>query len=122
MTIRRKSISEHSLQKQIVELFRTCGFRVFVMDAMTGVGYFQARDPRRFAFIADLKNRGYTVGQPDLCVVRNRAIFIELKKTSRSRIRDEQRDIHDWLIAHGHSAFIISSVDEALRIANNPLN
>ena len=122
MTIRKTPSSEHSLQKQIVELFRACGFRVFVMDAMTGVGYFQARDPRRFAFIADLKNRGYTVGQPDLCVVRNRAIFIELKKTSRSHIRQEQRNIYDWLVTHGHSAFIISSVDEALRIANNPLN
>ena len=122
MTVRRKSLTEHALQKQIVQLFRQVGFKVFVLDAMSGAGYFRKDDPRRFAFIADLKARGYTVGQPDLCIVRNRVIFIELKKTTRSRIRPEQRDMYDWLIQHGHQDFIISSVDEAIAIANNPAN
>lgn len=118
--VRTPERSEHVLQKQIVDLFRKCGFRVFVLDAATGVGYFHARDPRRFAFLADLKARGYTKGQPDLCIVRNRVVFIELKKTARSRVRPEQRDMYDWLIEHGHNAFIISSVDDAVNIANNP--
>lgn len=117
----RTTRSEHTLQKQIVELFRKCGFRVFVLDAATGVGYFNQNDPRRFAFLADLKSRGYTKGQPDLCVVRNRVVFIELKKSARSHVRPEQRDMYDWLITHGHVAFIISTVDDALKIANNPL-
>ena len=115
-------LSEHDLQKQIVQLFRQLGFKVFVLDAATGVGYFRRDDVRRFAFLADLKARGYTVGQPDLCVVRNRVTFIELKKSARSRIRPEQKDMHDWLTEHGHQAFIISSVDEALSIANNQAN
>ena len=115
-------LSEHDLQKQIVELFRRCGFRVFVLDAATGVGYFRKDDPRRFAFLVDLKARGYTVGQPDLCIVRNKVWFLELKKTPRSKVRQEQKDMQDWLHEHGHNAAIISSVDEALRIANNPAN
>lgn len=114
--------SEHGLQKQIVQLFRTMGFKVFVLDAATGVGYFRQDDPRRFAFLADLKSRGYTKGQPDLCVVRNRATFIELKKTPKAKISPEQKDMRDWLIAHGHNAFIISSVEEAITIANNKAN
>lgn len=122
MVARRTSLTEHALQKQIVQLFRQLGFKVFVLDAMSGAGYFRKDDPRRFAFIADLKARGYTVGQPDLCVVRNKVIFLELKKSTRSRVRPEQHDMYDWLIGHGHNAFIISSVDEALRIANNELN
>ena len=114
--------SEHSLQKQIVQLFRTMGFKVFVLDAVTGVGYFRQDDKKRFAFLADLKARGYTKGQPDLCVVRNKVWFIELKKTPKSKVGPEQLDMQDWLIEHGHNAVIISSIDEALRIANNPLN
>lgn len=114
--------SEHTLQKQIVQLFRQVGFKVFVLDAVTGVGYFRNDDAKRFAFLADLKSRGYTKGQPDLCVVRNQVFFIELKKTPRSHVSPEQKDMQDWLIEHGHNAVIISSIDEALRIANNPLN
>lgn len=117
-----RTATEHTLQKQIVQLFRQMGFRVFVLDAATGVGYFKQNDPRRFAFLADLKARGYTVGQPDLCVVRNRATFIELKKTAKAKIRPEQLDMRDWLIAHGHPAFIISSVEEAVAIATNQAN
>lgn len=115
-------LSEHSLQKQIVDLFRQTGFKVFVLDAATGVGYFQARDPRRFAFLADLKARGYTKGQPDLCIVRNKIWFLELKKTPKAHVGAEQKDMQQWFIEHGHNSAIISSVDEALRIANNPLN
>lgn len=115
-------ISEHTLQKQIVQLFRKCGFRVFVLDAATGVGYFRRDDVRRFAFLADLRARGYTVGQPDLCVVRNKVWFLELKKSPTARVGREQLDMQDWLHAHGHNAAIISSVDAALDIANNPLN
>lgn len=114
--------SEHVLQKQIVALFRQLGFRVFVLDAATGVGYFGRDDKKRFAFLGDLKARGYTIGQPDLCVVRNKIWFLELKKTAKSRIRPEQKDMQDWLHAHGHNAAIISSVEEALKIANNPNN
>lgn len=116
------SQSEHTLQKQIVQLFRTMGFKVFVLDAVTGVGYFKQDDSKRFAFLADLKSRGYTKGQPDLCVIRNKIWFLELKKTPKSKIGKEQIDMQDWLHAHGHNAAIISSVDEALRLANNPLN
>lgn len=117
-----KSISEHTLQKQIVQLFRMHGFQVFVLDAMTGVGYFGARDPRRFAFIADLKSRGYTKGQPDLCVVRNRVTFIELKRGRGGRASSEQKDMWQWLVDHGHNAFIIKSVEEAAAIATNQAN
>lgn len=117
-----KTITEHTLQKQIVQLFRLRGFRVFVLDAMTGVGYFGARDPRRFAFIADLKARGYEKGQPDLCVVRNRVSFIELKRGRGGRASREQKDIGDWLRAHGHNAFLIKSLEEAVAIADNPAN
>lgn len=116
------NISEHTLQRQIVDLFRKARFKVFVLDAATGVGYFQSRDPRRFAFLADLKARGYTKGQPDLCVIRNRIWFLELKKTPRARVGAEQKDMLAWLQEHGHNAAIISSVDEALRLANNPMN
>ena len=116
------SLSEHSLQKQIVDLFRKTGFKVFVLDAATGVGYFRQDDARRFAFLADLKSRGYTKGQPDLCVVRNKIWFLELKKSPKARIGQEQKDMWNWLTEHGHNAAIISSVDEALRIVNNPLN
>lgn len=115
-------LSEHSLQKQIVDLFRKTGFKVFVLDAATGVGYFQARDPRRFAFLSDLKARGYTKGQPDLCVVRNRVWFVELKKSPKAHVGQEQKDMQAWLIEHGHNSVIISSVDEAMRICNNPFN
>ena len=115
-------LSEHSLQKQVVELFRRVGFKVFVLDAATGVGYFRRDDARRFAFLADLKARGYTKGQPDLCIVRNKVFFIELKKSSRARVGQEQKDMQSWLIEHGHNAIILSSFEEALRIANNPLN
>ena len=114
--------SEHTLQKQIVQLFRTMGFRVFVLDAATGVGYFGQDDKRRFAFLADLKSRGYTKGQPDLCIVRNKIWFLELKKPRTAHVGTEQKDIQDWLHAHGHNAAIISSIDEALQIANNPNN
>lgn len=114
--------SEHDLQKQVVDLFRKCNFKVFVLDAATGVGYFRKDDPRRFAFLADLKARGYTKGQPDLCVIRNKVWFIELKKSSRARVGVEQKDMQEWLHEHGHNAAIISSVDEALRIANNQSN
>lgn len=114
--------SEHNLQKQIVQLFRTMGFKVFVLDAVTGVGYFRQDDARRFAFLADLKSRGYTKGQPDLCVVRNKIWFLELKKSPKAHIGQEQKDMWNWLTEHGHNAAIISSVEEALRIANNPLN
>ena len=114
--------SEHTLQKQIVALFRTMGFRVFVLDAVTGVGYFGQDDKKRFAFLADLKARGYTKGQPDLCVVRNKVWFIELKKTPKSKVGAEQLDMQDWLNKHGHNAVIISDFDEAQRIATNPLN
>ena len=117
-----KGVTEHALQKQIVQLFRMHGFRVFVLDAMTGVGYFSARDPRRFAFIADLKARGYEKGQPDLCVVRNRVTFIELKRGRGGRASKEQTNIGDWLRAHGHQALIIKSVEEAVAIASNPSN
>lgn len=115
-------ITEHELQKQIVQLFRAAGFHVFVMDAMTGVGYFGRKDPRRFAFIADLKSRGYEKGQPDLCIVRNRVTFIELKRGRQRVATPQQKDLGDWLRNHGHQAFIIKSVDEALSIANNPAN
>lgn len=115
-------LSEHNLQKQIVQLFRTMGFKVFVLDAVTGVGYFGQDDKKRFAFLADLKARGYTKGQPDLCIVRNKVWFLELKKTPKAKIGAEQKDMQDWLHAHGHNAAIISSVDEALLLANNPLN
>lgn len=114
--------TEHTLQKQIVQLFRTMGFKVFVLDAVTGVGYFGQDDKRRFAFLADLKARGYTKGQPDLCVIRNKVWFLELKKTPKAKIGKEQLDMRDWLQNHGHNAAIISSADEALQIANNPLN
>lgn len=114
--------TEHSLQKQIVQLFRTMGFKVFVLDAVTGVGYFGQDDKKRFAFLADLKARGYTKGQPDLCVVRNKVWFLELKKTAKSHIGAEQKDIQGWLHEHGHNAAIISSVEEALSISNNPAN
>ena len=114
--------SEHSLQKQIVQLFRTMGFKVFVLDAVTGVGYFKQDDSKRFAFLADLKARGYTKGQPDLCIVRNKIWFLELKKTPKAKVGEEQKDMQSWLLEHGHNAAIISSIEEALRIANNPLN
>ena len=115
-------ISEHSLQKQIVQLFRTMGFKVFVLDAVTGVGYFRQDDKKRFAFLADLKARGYTKGQPDMCIVRNKVFFVELKKSPKAHIGAEQKDMQSWLIEHGHNSVIISSVEEALQIANNPLN
>lgn len=122
MTYTRKGITEHQLQKQIVQLFRMRGFQVFVLDAMTGAGYFAARDPRRFAFITDLKARGYTKGQPDLCIVRNRVIFLELKRSRGGHASAEQKDMWKWLTDHGHLAFIIKSVEEALAIADNPSN
>lgn len=116
-----KSKSEHELQKQIVRYFRLKKFRVFLLDAMTGVGYFPANDGRRFAFIRDLKDRGYEKGQPDICVVRNKVIFIELKKKG-GRESTSQHDIRDWLQSHGHIAFIVDNFEDAQKIADNPLN
>lgn len=113
---------EHDLQKQIVELFRFHGFKVFLMDAMTGVGYFGNDDDRRFAFIADLKNRGYEKGQPDICVVRNKVWFIELKRGKGGRTSIAQKDMADWLMNHGHNYALIDSLERARDLATNPCN
>lgn len=113
---------EHDLQKQIVELLRFHGFKVFLMDAMTGVGYFGNDDRRRFAFIADLKARGYEKGQPDICVVRNKVWFIELKKPKGGRASNEQKDMGQWLKDHGHNYALISTFEEAQGFATNPTN
>lgn len=113
---------EHDLQKQIVELFRFYGFKVFLMDAMTGVGYFGDDDSRRFAFIADLKARGYEKGQPDICVVRNKVWFIELKRGKGGRTSIAQKDIGQWLMDHGHNYALIDSLERARDLATNPCN
>lgn len=113
---------EHDLQKQIVELLRGYGFRVFLMDAMTGVGYFGKGDGRRFAFIADLKARGYEKGQPDICVVRNKVWFLELKKPKGGRASTEQKDMGRWLVEHGHNYALIDSIEQARDLATNPCN
>ena len=113
---------EHVLQKQIVELFRFHGFKVFLMDAMTGVGYFGNDDDRRFAFIADLKARGYEKGQPDICVVRNKVWFIELKRGKGGRASIEQKDMAEWLMTHGHNYALIDSLERARDLATNPCN
>lgn len=113
---------EHDLQKQIVELFRFHGFKVFLMDAMTGVGYFGNDDDRRFAFIADLKARGYEKGQPDICVVRNKVWFIELKRGKGGRTSIAQKDMADWLMTHGHNYALIDSLERARDLATNPCN
>lgn len=113
---------EHDLQKQIVELFRFHGFKVFLMDAMTGVGYFGDDDSRRFAFIADLKARGYEKGQPDICVVRNKVWFIELKRGKGGRTSIAQKDMGQWLMDHGHNYALIDSLERARDLATNPCN
>lgn len=113
---------EHDLQKQIVELFRFHGFKVFLMDAMTGVGYFGNDDDRRFAFIADLKARGYEKGQPDICVVRNKVWFIELKRGKGGRTSIAQKDMAEWLMTHGHNYTLIDSLERARDLATNPCN
>lgn len=119
---RVKNPKEHTLQKQIVELLRGHGFKVFLMDAMTGVGYFGNDDRRRFAFIADLKARGYEKGQPDICVVRNKVWFVELKKPKGGRASNEQKDMGQWLKDHGHNYALISTFEEAQGFATNPTN
>ena len=116
------SPKEHEFQKKVVREFRKYGFQVYLMDAMVGVGYFSKDDPKRFAFINALKARGYEKGQPDICVIRNKVWFIELKRKNKGKASDEQLDIGDWLVAHGHNYALIDDMSDVARIIENPNN
>lgn len=80
---REHTVTERAFQAAVVALLRACGWLCFY----------------------DTEPRRSVKGWPDLVAVRERIIFVELK-TTRGRLRPEQRDWLDRLRAAGAETYV----------------
>lgn len=105
--------NEHALQKKIVEGLRFNGIMVFETDVMSGIGYFDKKDPRRYRFIEHHKKMGWQKGTPDLVLVlKDACLFVEVKNGKSYNPSFEQKSIISTLQRLGHHAVVWRSLDD----------
>lgn len=109
-------MTEHTLQSQIVRILRGAGFITIDGDVMSALRYLPARDNRRFLFINQHNQMGYTKGQPDLIVLlpKGRVLLVEMKNGKLGRQRLEQKKFQTETEAMGHDYRVWRSVEDAV--------
>lgn len=106
---------EHDLQTAIVSYLKLKHVFCFETDVMSGLQYFNHKDPRRYAFINHHKAMGYIPGQPDMILLLNngKTVFVELKQKGCYQ-RKEQRNVQKEIESLGHTYFVWKSLDDAI--------
>ena len=113
------SMSEHDLQKNIVELLRYCGYTVFCLDVMGGLKFLTHTDNKRYAFINHYKSMGYTIGQPDLVILLNgKVIFIEAKN-KKGQQTIEQKEVQSIVQSLGHIYLVWNTLEDTQKWIQN---
>jgi len=107
-------MTEHDIQKQIVEYLRLKNILVFNTDVMGGLQFFSHKDRRRFSFINHHKSMGYTKGQPDLIIaVQGSLVAVEIKKPKTYQSK-EQKELQKQLEYQGIKYCVWRSLDDCI--------
>jgi hypothetical protein len=84
------------------------------MDSAKAIGYMRGDASMMGSYINRIKSLGWTRGQPDLCVVKpsGDVFFIEFKKTSKTKLSEDQEEVHDSLKLRQVQVYVVSSIDD----------
>lgn len=118
-TINTLEITEHELQKSIIQYCRLQNVLVFQTDIMDGLKFFSQNDPRRFNFISHHKAMGYIKGQPDLVVcLKDKVLFVELK-TAKGKQSKEQKEFQTKCKELNLDYYVVRNIEEMQKIIND---
>ena len=105
-------MTEHQIQKSIVELLRLHNIPIIETDVMSGLQFFSHKDPRRYAFINHHKSMGYMPGQSDLILITDNVVFVEVK-TPKGKQSKEQKNFQKYVEEKGYVYLIWQSIEDA---------
>jgi hypothetical protein len=106
--------TERSIQRAILAMRRICFPRVFMFHVPNGA-HLAGNQVARFKQMGALKGDGLVNGVPDLFAVWavSKVCALEVKRTSKSPVSDEQKAIHELLRSLGIPVEIVTSTQEA---------
>ena len=105
-------MTEHDIQKQIVEYLRLKNILVFDCDVMGGLQFFSHKDHRRYAFISHHKSMGYTKGQPDIIIaLQGNLVALEVKQEKAYQSK-EQKEIQKQLEELNIKYYVVRSIED----------
>ena len=106
-------VSEHALQKTIVQCLRVNGCYVICTDVSCGSGYLSGTRKQRF--LNHIRALGFTKGQPDLVVLHpDKGVFLVELKTTVGRLSQEQKDIQEWCKEHKIKHMVWRTLEDCL--------
>lgn len=113
-------MTEHHLQKEIVQELRDAGILTYEGDAMSGLQFIPdnnwSNKKKRYAFINHHYSIGYTKGQPDLVLVLKdgETLFVELKNGKSGSQTLEQKVFQGECKRLSHNYVVWRSVQDAI--------
>ena len=106
-------LSEHDEQKIVVEWLRAKGIPFFSVP--NGVS-FGGDAMAKIRYSSYLKAEGLSPGVPDLVIVGNPMIGLEMKRKGPSSVSDKQYEWHDVLVKNGWVVMVARGSDEAIKM------
>ena len=94
-----EALSEEELTANVIEMARLFGWRI---------AHFRSVETKRRGWQTPVQGDGK--GYPDLCLVRERIVFIELK-CGRNKLEPEQETWRDWILAAGGEWHLLTDKD-----------
>ena len=113
-TMAEMKLSEHDIQKQIVDYLRLRRVLIVETDVMSGLQFFSHKDRRRFGFINHHKRMGYMSGSPDLVLVLPGKVFFVEIKTEKGFQSETQKVFQKELESRNQEYLIWRSANDAI--------
>ena len=106
--------SEHEIQKNIVNIMRMNGYMSINTDVFFGLKFLGNNQPKRLAFIGQMKALGATVGVPDLIFLKNGEILFVEMKNAQGRLSSDQKAIIKDLTSWGFNVQVWRGIDDCI--------
>jgi hypothetical protein len=108
---------EHILQTQIIPSLRKLGYLTMDCDVMDGLKFLPKKDKRRFGFVKQHKNMGYTVGQSDLVIIspKGRVFFVEMKNGKEGVQSEDQKWFERIVTSYGLDYLIWRTPEDVMK-------
>lgn len=108
---------EHIFQSQIIPSLRKLGYLTMDCDVMDGLKFLRPNDSRRFGFVKQHKNMGYTVGQSDLVIIspKGRVFFVEMKNGKDGVQSKDQKWFERIVTSYGQKYLIWRTPEDVMK-------
>ena len=105
-------MTEHDIQKRIIQHLRLKGYLTIGTDVMAGLGFLGGNTGKRIEFINHHKSLGYTKGQVDFVAIKDGIVlFIECKDKKGKRTK-EQEQFAETLINQGLDYYLVRDIKD----------